>query len=185
MGEEKTFNARISLEAYNLETGEKAVVSNVQAVVKNESVSAGNHLALVKAAELSAADLIEKIDAYWSNNLRKEHSFDLRVQGDNFLVRYLALKQKLRQMPGIENMQPKEIGSDYAVLQIFYKGKPAQFADGVMLKTFEGFGLEISDVTDDLVSVKFIEKSAETPINENSFDGIFVPGDHGNRNMKQ
>ncbi len=167
MGEEKTFNAQITLEAYNLETGEKAVVSRVQAVVKSESVQTGNHLALVKAAELSGSDLIEKIDAYWSNNLRKEHSFDLKIQGDNFLARYIALKQRLKQMPGIENMQPKEIGTDYAVLQIFYKGRPAQFADAVMLKTFEGFGLEISDVSDDLVSVKFIEKSSGPVMDEN------------------
>ena len=61
-------------------------------------------------------------------------------------------------MSGIENMQPKEVGSTHAVLEVFYKGKSFQFADAIMLKTFDSFGLEISDVTDRLVVIRFIEK---------------------------
>jgi len=161
MGEEKTFNARINLEAYNLETGEKVVTSETQAVAVSETDQEGYIQAIIKAADLSARDLSEKINTYWTQNLRKEHAFDTRIEGDNFLPRFIALKQKLKQMPGIENMQPKEMGSDYAILQIFYKGKPSQFADAVMLKTFDAFGLEISDVTEDLVFIKFIEKGEE------------------------
>jgi len=158
MGEEKTFNAEINMEGYNLETGEKAVISQVQAVALNDMDQEGNNQAIVKAAILSAQDLSEKIDAYWTQNLRKEHSFDVRLEGDNFLPRFIALKQRFKQMSGIENMQPKEMGSNSAVLEIFYKGKASQFADAVMLKTFDSFGLEISDVTDSLVIIKFIEE---------------------------
>jgi len=158
MGDEKTFNAQINLEGYNLETGEKVVVSQVQAVAISETDQEGNIKAIAKAANLSAQDLSEKINTYWIQNLRKEHAFDLKIQGDNFLPRFIALKQRFKQMAGIENMQPKEMGSDYAVMQVFYKGKPSQFADAVMLKTFESFGLELSDITESLVTIKFIEK---------------------------
>lgn len=168
MGEEKTFNAQINLEGYNLETGEKAVVSKVQAVAKNEMDQEGNIQAIVKAAELSARDLSEKIDTYWGQNLRKEHVFNVKLEGDNFLPRFIALKQRLRQMPGIENMQPKEMGSNYAVLEVFYKGKSFQFADAVMLKTFDSFGLEITDVTDDFVFIGFIEKEQASLFEEDS-----------------
>ncbi|MCP3874147.1 MAG: hypothetical protein GY699_13435 [Desulfobacteraceae bacterium] len=158
MGEEKTFNAKINLEVFNLETGERVVISQVQAVAKSDMDFEGNVNAIVKAADLSATDLSEKIDAYWSKNLRKEHVFDVKIEGDNFLPRFLALKQRFKQMPGIENMQPKEMGSKDAVMEIFYKGKPTQFADAVMLKTFDSFGLEIMTVTDSLVTIEFIEK---------------------------
>lgn len=158
MGGEKAFNAKINLEGYNLETGEKVVISQVQAVVKSDMDQEGNINAIVKAAHLSALDLTEKIDTYWTQNLRKEHAFDVRIEGDNFLSRFIALKQRFKQMPGIENMQPKEMGSNYAVMQVFYKGKSSQFANAVMLKTFDSFGLEISDIIDDLVTIKFIEK---------------------------
>lgn len=158
MGNEKAFNATINLEGYNLETGEKVVVSQVQAVVKSDSEQEGNINAIIKAAHLSAQDLTEKINTYWTQNLRKEHSFDVRIEGENFLPRFIALKQRFKQMPGIENMQPKEMGSNYAVMQVFYKGKSSQFANAVMLKTFDSFGLEISDIIDDFVFIKFIEK---------------------------
>jgi hypothetical protein len=168
MGEEKTFNARINLEGYNLETGEKVVTSQTQAVAKSDTDQEGNIKAIVKAATLSARDLSEKINAYWAQNLRKEHAFDVKLEGDNFLPRFIALKQRFKQMPGIENMQPKEMGSNYAVLEVFYKGKSSQFADAVMLKTFDSFGLEILSVTDDLVTIKFIEKEEAPSLPDDS-----------------
>ncbi|MCK5348193.1 MAG: hypothetical protein KAJ25_02330, partial [Desulfobacula sp.] len=137
MGEEKTFNAKVNLEGYNLETGEKVITSQVEATVKNEMDKQGNINAIVKAANLSVKDLSEKIDAYWAQNLRTEHAFDVIIEGENFLPRFIALKQRFKQMPGIENLQPKEMGTNYTVLQVFYKGKPSQFADAVMLKTFD------------------------------------------------
>jgi len=161
MGQERTFNGKINLEGYDLETGEKVIVSQVEAVARSQMDFEGNADAIEKAAQLSAEDLSRKLDAYWNETLRKEHAFDLKIEGYNFLPRFLALKQKLKQMPGMENLQPKETGSNYAVLEAFYKGKPAQFADTVMLKTFDSFGLEISEVSDELVTIKFIEK--ETP----------------------
>jgi len=166
MGDEKAFNAKINLEGYNLETGEKVVVSQVQAVVTSDREQEGNMNAIVKAAHLSVQDLTEKINTYWTQNLRKEHAFDVRIEGDNFLPRFIALKQRFKQMPGIENMQPREMGTNYAVLQVFYKGKSSQFANAVMLKTFDSFGLEISDIVDDLVSIKFIEKDQSSLIDK-------------------
>jgi hypothetical protein len=160
MGEDKTFNARISLDGYNLETGEKVVTSQVKAVATSDMELEGNIQALVKAARLSALDLSERIDVYWAQQLRQEHAFDVTIKGENFLTRFIALKQQFKQMPGIENMQPKEMGTDYAVMQIFYKGKSFQFVNAVMLKTFDSFGLEFTDVTDTLVTIQFIEKAA-------------------------
>ena len=158
MGEEKTFNGEINLKGYYLETGEKVIESRVQAAAKSNIAKEGNILAVSRAAKLSAADLIDKINTFWTQNLRKEHTFDVNIEGENFLPRFIALKQKLKQMPGIENMQPSEMGSNYAVMQIFYKGKPSKFADMLILKTFDGFGLEISDVRDDSLNIRFIEK---------------------------
>ena len=88
----------------------------------------------------------------------KEQTFNVNIQGKNFLARFIKLKQKLKQIPGIENMQPLEIGSDYTIMQIVYKGNSSQFADLIMLKTFSLFGLEILDVKDDFINIRFIEK---------------------------
>jgi len=168
MGEEKTFTAKITLQGFHIETGEKIFTSQVQAVVKSQVDQEGNINAIVKAGNLSALDLSDKIETFWTQNLRREHAFDLKLGGENFLPRFIALKQKLKQMPGIENMQPKEMGSNHAVLQVFYKGKSSQFANAVMLKTFDAFGLEISDVNDNFVDIRFIEKQEPLLFDENT-----------------
>ncbi|NOX35405.1 MAG: hypothetical protein GXP56_17025 [Deltaproteobacteria bacterium] len=183
MGEEKTFNAEINLKGYDLETGETVVTSKVRAVAKSNMDREGNTKAIIKAARLSALDLSSKIDTYWAQNLRKEHVFDVKLEGEMFLPRFIALKQRFKQMPGIENMQPKEMGSNYAVMEIFYKGKSSQFADAVMLKTFDSFGLEISSVTDKLVTIKFIEKKENPLSDENS--RIMTNPVEGNQDITQ
>ena len=158
MGEERTFNAKIRLEGYHLKTGKQVITSQVQAAAKSDMDQEGSTQAIIKAAGRSSSDLSKKMDAYWTQNLRKERVFDVKLEGDNFLPRFIALKQRFRQMSGIENMQPKEVGSSHALVEVFYKGKSFQFADALMLKTFDSFGLEISDVTDSLVTIRFIEK---------------------------
>ena len=168
MGEEKTFDAQILVEAYDVNTGEKIIHSRVQAVAKSNSDEEGHAQSLVKAADLSAKDLIEKINSYWARNLRKEASFDLRLSGDNFLPRFIALKQRLREMPEFTSMLQKEIGSNSALVQILYKGTPTRFADALMLKTFDSFGLEITEVADDLVTLRFIEKEQAPEIHQGS-----------------
>ena len=64
MGEEKTFDAQILLEAYNVHTGEKIIHSTAQAVAKSNSDEESHEQSLLKAADLSAKDLIEKINSY-------------------------------------------------------------------------------------------------------------------------
>ena len=122
--------------------------------------------AIEEAAVLSVADLKDKIDKYWGEQLRKEHAFDVRIEGLEFLPRFIALKQRFQQMPEIENLQPKEMGSNFALLEVFYKGKPDQFVAALMLKTFDNFGIEILDVSDSLISIRFIEKGGESIFRE-------------------
>ncbi len=159
MGEEKTYNAAIHLDVYNLETGDRVLNSQVQAVVSSYVEEQGSQGAIEKAAVLSARDLIDKIDAYWIENLRKEHSFKVKIEGEKFHPRYMALTQRFKQMPGIENMQPKEIGSNHGVIDMFYKGNASKFANALMLKTFDDFGFEFLEVSDELVSIRLIEKA--------------------------
>ena len=179
MGDERTFDAAISLEAYHLETGEKAVALRANAAATSQVPVVGHTNAVKNAAALAASDLSKKLSTYWVDQLRREHAFDVRIEGMDFLPRFIALKQRFQQMPGIENMQPKEMGSGYALLEIFYKGKPAQFADSVMLKTFDGFGLEILDVSDTLITIRFIEKQEPSLFDDNRPEGIGDPVNPG------
>ncbi len=161
MGDEKTFDAVIDLRGYDLASGKTVLSTSAKATATSEMETEGAIQALTEAAQTVGVELGQKIDTFWSQNLRKENSFDLAIEGDNFLPRFIALKKRIRDIRDIENMQPKEIGSAHAIMEIVYKGSPAQFADAVLLKTFEGYGLEIAEVSDELVKIRFVEHQEE------------------------
>lgn len=166
MGDEKIFDGVIELKIYDLESGKEVMTSVNRAAAKSTMDQEGTMGAITEVSVLAAQDLNQKIDTFWTQNLRRENLFDVTIAGENFLPRFIALKKRFKEIQDIANMQPKEIGTDKAVMEIVFKGSPEQFADAVMLKTFVGFGIEVAEVTDQMVFIRFIEKQREElPLN--------------------
>ncbi len=164
MGDAKAFDAVVELRVFDTASEKEVLQVKADATASSQTEQQGVTASLTQAAGKAGLDLSEKIDTFWSQNLRKESHFDVAVEGENFLPRFIALKQRFKEIREIVNMQPKEIGSSSAVMEILYKGSPAQFANAVLLKTFEGFGLEISDVTPEMVTIRFVEEGAISPV---------------------
>ena len=162
MGDAKAFDAVIELKVFDTASEKEVLQVRTGATASSQTAREGIVASLTQAAGKAAQDLGGKIDTFWSQSLRRESRFDVAVEGENFLPRFIALKRRLKEIREVVNMQPKEIGSSSAVMEILYKGSPGQFADAVLLKTFEGFGLEISDVSTETVNIRFVEEG-ETP----------------------
>jgi len=163
MGDEKIFDGVIELKVYDLGSGKEVITSVSRAAAKSTLGQEGAIAAITEVSSLAAQDLNQKIDNFWTKNLRRENLFDVTIAGENFLPRFIALKKRFKEIQDIENMQPKEIGTDKAVMEIVFKGSPEQFADAVMLKTFDDFGIEVAQVTEHMVSIGFIEKQDDLP----------------------
>jgi len=163
MGDEKIFDGVIELKIYDLDSGKEVMTSVSRAAAKGTMDQEGAFGAITEVSALAAQDLNQKIDTFWTQNLRRENLFDVTITGENFLPRFIALKKRFKEIQDIENMQPREIGTDKAVMEIVFKGSPEQFADAVMLKTFVGFGIEVAEVTDQMVFIRFIEKLEQLP----------------------
>ncbi|MCP4721950.1 MAG: hypothetical protein GY860_21015 [Desulfobacteraceae bacterium] len=163
MGDEKIFDGVIELKVYDLGAGKEVIASVSRAAAKSTMGQDGSIAAITQVSALAAQDLNQKIDNFWTKNLRRENLFDVTIAGENFLPRFIALKKRFKEIQDIENMQPKEIGTHKAVMEIVFKGSPEQFADAVMLKTFDGFGIEVGQVTEQMVSIGFIEKQDDLP----------------------
>jgi len=164
MGDAKAFGAVIELRGFDTAAEKEVLQVRATATASSQTARDGIVASLTKAAGEAAQDLGGKIDSFWSQNLRRESHFDLAVVGENFLPRFIALKRRFKEIRDIVNMQPKEIGSSSAVMEIIYKGSPEQFADAVLLKTFGGFGLEISDVSPETVSIRFVEEGEKVSL---------------------
>lgn len=159
MGDEKIFDATVYLDVLDVTSGESVADCEHQASAKAEAGRPGDVLAIVQAADLAAADLAAQIDRAWTQKQRKERAFDVRIEGNEFLPRFIALKKRFAEIREIENVQPREIGSGQAVLEMVYKGAPDDFAQRIMLTAFDGFGIEIIEVSESLVSIRFVDDS--------------------------
>lgn len=157
MANEKIFEGTVRLNAFDVTTGDPVAESAHQIGAKAGDDRTGDVQAIVQAADLAAADLAGQIDRFWTQKQRKKTTFDVRIEGDQLIPRFIALKKRFAEIREIETVQPREIGSDQAVLEMVYQGGPDQFADRIMLKTFDGFGIEVVELTDTLVSLRFVE----------------------------
>lgn len=157
MGDERVFDGVIHLDVLDAATGEVVASVDHEAAAKADADRPGDIHAIDLAAGAAADNLTERLDAVWAQKQRKETTFEVRIEGNNFLPRFIALKKQFAEIREIENVQPREIGSDQAVMEMVYKGSPERFAHRVMLKTFDGFGIEIVELTDTLVRIRFID----------------------------
>jgi hypothetical protein len=157
MGDVKIFDGVVRLDVFDAVTGQPVAGCEHQASANAGDSLPGDVRAIVLAADAAAADLVSQLDEIWSRKQRKETTFDVWIEGNQFLPRFIALKKGFDDIREIENVQPREIGSDQAVLEMVYKGRPEQFVQRIMLKKFDGFGVEVVESTDTLVRLRFID----------------------------
>ncbi|NWH06374.1 hypothetical protein [Desulfobacter latus] len=155
MGNEKTFEADVSFTILDMASRKEVIHTTAAATAKSVN-SRGADQALAQAADTAGQMMKEKIQVFWAQAMKAKSTFDLYVEGDNFLIRFIALKRQLKEIREIENISPRELGSSHAIMEVTYKGPPTQFANAVMLKTFEDFGIEVSMVSDNAVKIKFV-----------------------------
>jgi hypothetical protein len=170
MGNEKTFEAGVSFTVLDTDSQKEVIHTTATATAKSIN-SQGAGQALAQAADTAGQTLKEKIQRFWAQTMKEKRSFDLYVEGDNFLIRFIALKRQLKDIREIEDISPRELGSSHAIMEVAYKGTPAQFANAVMLKTFEDFGIEVSMVSDDAVKIRFVASPVNNAAPQTSKDG--------------
>ena len=168
MGNETTFEARVSFTVLDMASQKEEIQTT--ATAKSTDVR-GADQALAQATDSAAQALKEKIEEFWAQAMKEKKAFDLYVEGDNFLIRFIALKRQLKDIREIEDISPRELGSSHAIMAVSYKGTPAQFANTVMLKTFEDFGIEVSMVSDDSVKIKFVASPDNNAVHQAPQDG--------------
>nr|WP_319495186.1 hypothetical protein [uncultured Desulfobacter sp.] len=175
MGDETTFEAQVSYTVLDMASQKAEIQTTASASAKSTDESGANQ-ALNQAADTAGQSLTEKIDTFWAQALKEKKAFDLYVEGDNFLTRFIALKRQLKEIREIEDISPRELGSSHAIMEVSYKGTPAQFANAVMLKTFEEFGIEVSMVFDNAVKIKFVaEPGSDMAPQEGNESGGVAP----------
>ncbi len=174
MGDERSYPATVGLEMFAVETGEPMGSIDQSAVAKSGVEAEGPNQALVQAGNLAAEALTARISDFWSARQPTVHAIETRVEGTDYLSSFILLRKVLNDMPGIQDIKTKELGSDRAMVDIMFKGNAATLADRLMLKTFDAFGIEISEVTPSSMTLRFVTQKDVAPVPESEIKKAYI-----------
>ncbi len=175
MAETRIYQGTLLADVYNVKKKEKIGSSEIDTTVKSESEEEGRETVLAKAGKQAGEAIVSTIDEYWTQNvIKKQQTIEARLEGTDYLSSFILLRKVLNKMPEIRNIQTKELGSDQAVVDIAFNGDAKGLADALLLKTFDSFGIQIFDVKEDSLTIRFVPKDKSQPVKKEEVESAYI-----------
>lgn len=155
----KSVEAKVSLRALKVDNGKiiGSFNSAKAAVHANETVAGTKALAL--ATSDIAKDIIRQITASWGRGTRQTVLVQLVVKGIREYVDFVKFRKTLRdEIAGIKNVYLRTIKTDEAEIDVNLQGNTSALAEELILKNFEGFGVNILEVKENSITLELIPK---------------------------
>jgi hypothetical protein len=176
MGNEQAYEAKVDMEAFSTADDKKIASTRVKATSRSKEDKEGSMAALAKSGDLAGKKITGKIEKYWNEDvLKKQQTIEAKIEGSDYLSSFIRLRKVLDKMPEIQGIQTRELGSEEAIVEILYKGDAVGLADALLLKTFDSFGIEIYDVKDKSLTIRFVSKDENQPaVDEEEVKGAYI-----------
>ena len=152
----RTFKGIINVRVLRTNTGAEIAATKKDALSVNSDEIKGAEKALANAGQLVAEELSTQIVAALQDK-KKTEMLEVLVQGTENLSNFVMFRKTLESMPGITNVQIKEMNSDEATIMVLFQGNAKELADALMLKTFVMFGININELSENYLKIKLIQ----------------------------
>jgi hypothetical protein len=152
----RSFKGGIIARAYIISSGEEITSVDRTAVASNADMITGGREALAAAGKLAGEQLSTQMAAAWQKRGLAAGKVDIQLTGTRNLANFVQFRRMLTSLSGVEDVQVKELKADDATLRIAYRGKTRELADDMMVQTFETFGINIYDISEDRLSVQLV-----------------------------
>ena len=139
------------------ETGEELFAFSREAVATNVNEYEGGMQALSSVGNVAGEALAEQLAVEWRKILEKPSKVEIVIEGTNQLANFVKFRKALSSISGVEGIQVKEIKPNMATLIVDFHGKTDDLASALMLKTFETFGIDIFEVTENILKIALIQ----------------------------
>ena len=154
--EMKSFNGTVSGRAIRTDSAEPLLSFTRMAVAVDENDITGSRQALGDAGTLAGHALADELMAVWQKQAGRPAVVQMLIRGTSHLADYVKFRKKLNTISGVQGIRVKEIQPNEATLLVEYKGKAKDLAAALMLQNFETFGINIFEVTRDMVKIELI-----------------------------
>ncbi len=152
----RSFKGSVTIRAIRTDTGAEIASTTQSAVTANSDEIAGSREALSIAGALAGRELASQIAAAWQQEDQLPVMVEIVLEGTGNLANFIKFRRTLKDMPGVEEMQIKEIKSDQAIIMVSFQGSAKKLADALILKTFESIGINIYEVSENSLRIELI-----------------------------
>lgn len=157
--EMKSIEATLSLHAVRADNGMIIASSSAtgSAVHANEIV--GGRQALTRAASDLVKDVSRQVAANWAQEASQAVVVELVIEGIKAYTDFVRFRGVLKnEIRGVNNVYLRAIKDGEARMDVDVKGSARKLADELMLKGFEGFGVNILEVGQNRIKLELIPK---------------------------
>ncbi len=150
MGEDiKSFKGILSARAIRTDTGKQIASTNQSSVTVNVDEITGKADVIKEAASLAARELARSIVSAWQKDKGVKTSMvEIVVERTGNLANFISFRNEIGKVHGVKAIQNKGLKPKAAIIVVKFQGSTDELAQALMLKTFNSFGISISEMTD-------------------------------------
>lgn len=159
MGDDvRTFRADINLRVIDAETGEKLTTIREQAMTVSRDAEKAGRNAMADAAFQAGRKLSDRIVSIRRQDSEAAERFIIRVTGDPVLEHLEKLRNTIKQQSGVSGLRTTAMTARSASLEVDYRGNAQELADNLLMHSFESFGINIQEISEEGVSLELIRR---------------------------
>ncbi len=159
----KSVKGIISLSAVTVGSREPVTSLEKTATAADPDLREACREVLSNVGRLAGEALSERISQAWQDQARQTEQLEIHVKGKGNILKHLVgFRKVLRQTSGVTRFQTRSLSGNEALLVLDYEGSARQLADQLVLTPFEGFGIDIYELTGTMIRVKLISDKTIT-----------------------
>jgi len=152
----RSFNGTLTAHVIQTISAQPLLNLTRAAVAVNEDDISGSRAALEDVGGLAGQALAEELTLAWQKQAGKPSVVSMVIRGTGNLASYVKFRKSMNTISGVEGIRVKGIKPNEATLLVEYKGKTKDLAAALMQQNFDSFGINIFEVTMDMVRVELI-----------------------------
>lgn len=153
----KAFEGVVAARAFQVQSGQAIGSSSHKTVVSGADDVTGGRAALAGAGETAGAELARQIMIAWQEERDRSAVIEVMVDGTaGHIASFVRLRTAIASLSGVRELKMNEMSADRAVMAVSYQGLARTLADALLLRTFDGFGIDIFEVTSEVIRIRLV-----------------------------
>jgi len=155
-GNIRSFRGTVSARAIRTDTDAEIATTMQTSVTTNTDEIAGARDALSRVGSLAGEDLASQIVVAWQKQEEQSNILEIIVEGTGDIANFEKFRRIINNIPGVKNLQIKELKPDEATIMVDFQGTAKELADALMLNTSGSININIYEVSQDRLKIELM-----------------------------